>query len=940
MRYFCAYFSPVLCLLFILSCLTGTLGLNSTQVEVIRSLSDYSSAWKTNASNPDPCQSDRVRCSDDNVVELNLSSLGFKGNVWQVVCKLQALRVLDLSYNSVSTPSGEDIRFCTSLVSLNFSTNTMSGLLPSLNPLQKLQYLDISHNNLTGDITAKIQNLTELKSFIVTYSNFAGSVAFGSLKLEKVDVSHNHFVGRFPQELTKCTNLTYLDLSANSFIGLIPDSISSLVMLETLVLSSNNFSGSIPTSLKALTKLSRFAINQNKLNGSIPPELAAIAGLESLDLSYNKLSGSIPPEVFSLTNLKSLDLTANFLSGNIPQNFSRSFFRLRIGNNKLTGNIPPTISDASNLTYLEMNNNALNGLIPKQLARCTKLQLLDLGYNGLGGSLTDVLPKLMQLQYLKLPNNKFEGDILDELSKLSNLTYVDLSGNLLSGSISPKIFDLQQLQNLRLQNNHLAGIIPGNLQNSKSLLELQLGRNNLNGSIPQGVSNLYTLQIALNLSHNLLEGKIPSSLSNLITLEILDLSNNRLAGDIPASLSSMKSLTVLNLSYNELTGIIPPLLLNNKNLVFNYTGNSDLFQGQSSPPSTKKKKPSAGLLVGVAVAGAIFALGAVGLTMLACKYFQYKEHEVPEVQQPHTIEGHFIHSDSAHNANIDFEKGVEATTDPANMILKNKYNAYYKAVMPSGSSYSVKKLSWTDKVFKSGSHRRFEAELEKLGRLNHPNIMTPLAYVLDTDCAYLFYEYTHKGSLSEFLHTSGVCVLDWPSRCSIAICIAHGLAFLHGCQHPILHLDLSTKNIFLKSLAEAQIADTELCKIVDPSKSTGSLSGIAGSVGYMPPEYAYTMRVTAAGNVYSFGVILLELLTGMPPITSGMDLAKWVQLKLSGEEAWEQILDMRIRNFSLQIQTEMLSMLKIALTCINSSPDARPKMRKVVGTLQVIRQTS
>ncbi|GLJ24042.1 hypothetical protein SUGI_0458000 [Cryptomeria japonica] len=826
------------------------------------------------------------------VVQLHLSGFGFNSSIWQDVCKLQALQFLDLSNNSVSTPSADDIRSCTSLVSLNLSSNVMSSFLPSLNSLQKLQSLDVSYNNLTGRTTPQIQNLTELKTFIVTYNSFDGSVAFGGVKLVKVDVSHNHFDGGFPQNLTKCTNLTYLDLSGNSFTGSIPDSISSLIKLETLVLSSNNFSGNIPSSLKALTKLSRFAINQNKLNGSIPKELSAITGLESLDLSYNKLSGSIPLQVFSLSNLKSLDLTTNLLSGEIPQNFPKSFFRLRIGNNKLTGKIPPTVSNAPNLTYLEMNNNFLNGSIPKQLAKCTKLQLLDVGHNGLGGSLTDVLPKLLQLQYLKLPSNKFEGNILEELSNLTELTYVDLSDNLLSGSISPKIFELTRLQNLRLQNNRLAGIIPVNIQDSKSLLELQLGSNNLSGTIPQGVSNLYTLQIALNLSHNFLEG------------------------------------------------IIPPHLLNNKNIVFNCTGNLGLYKEQSIQSSTKKKKPSAGLLVGVAVAGAIFALGAVGLTMFACKYFQYKEHEVPEVQQPHTIEGRFIHPDSAHNANIDFEKGVEATTDPANMILKNKYNAYYKAVMPSGSSYSVKKLSWTDKVFKSGSHRRFEAELEKLGRFNHPNIMTPLAYVLDTDCAYLFYEYAHKGSLSEFLHTTGVCVLDWPSRCSIAICIAHGLAFLHGCQHPILHLDLSTKNIFLKSLAEAQIADTELCKIVDPSKSTGSLSGIAGSVGYMPPEYAYTMRVTAAGNVYSFGVILLELLTGMPPITSGMDLAKWVQLKLSGEEAWEQILDMRIRNFSLQIQTEMLSMLKVALTCINSSPDARPKMRKVVGTLQVIRQTS
>eukprot|EP01018_Ginkgo_biloba_P019934 Gb_40351 [translate_table: standard] len=402
----------------------------------------------------------------------------------------------------------------------------------------------------------------------------------------------------------------------------------------------------------------------------------------------------------------------------------------------------------------------------------------------------------------------------------------------------------------------------------------------------------------------------------------------------------MMSLTQLVLSNNRLTGTLPPF---RKTLLINVTGNTELCvkdcNGQHVSHTDTKKKVSAGLLVGVAIAGALIALGAVALSVVACKCFQY-ERELPEVQESPTIEGHFIHPNSIHRASIDFEKGVEATLDPANLVLKNKFSTYYKAVMPSGTSYSVKKLNWTDKIFKSGSYRKLGVDLEKQGRLSHPNIMTPLAYVLQTDCALLFYEYVHKGSLSEFLHSSNAFVLDWPSRCSIAVGVAEGLSFLHGCQEPILHLDLSTKNILLKSLSEPQIGDIELCKIVDPCKSTGSLSTVAGSIGYIPPEYAYMMRVTVAGNVYSFGVIMLELLTGRPPISRGMDLAKWVQSTLSQDETWDQILDARIRNSSLQIQNEMLSMLKIALSCVSSSPNARPKMRTVVEMLQAVRQTS
>jgi Leucine-rich repeat (LRR) protein len=726
-------------------------------------------------------------------------------------------------------------------------------------------------------------------------------------------------------------------------MGNIPGSIGSLANLRTLNVSANNFSGEIPGTLGQLKELTHFSSNQNQLSGSIPDQLANLTGLQFLDLSYNRLQGRIPPEIFSLSNLQTLDLTQNLLNGQIPQNFSTMLFRLRIGNNSLNGGISSTIGNATGLTYLEMNNNFLHGQIPQQLASCTSLQLLDLSHNKLTGSLTDQLASLKHLQVLKLPSNHFHGTILDNLSNLSNLSYIDLSGNLLSGSIPPKIFKLRKLQNLRLQNNNLTGAIPKNVQDGVFLLELQLGGNNLNGTIPQEIGSITKLQIQLNLSCNSLEGEIPSSLSGLSTLEILDLSNNKLSGEVPDSLIGMSSLTLLNVSNNRLTGVLPKFPNSTKGLIIIDTGNPGLCttgQCGSAPPASTRKRISAILIIGVAVAGAVFAIGAVALFIVASKYFRRDDHQMPEVQLARKIEGHFIHPDSIHRLRIDFEKGVEATLDPANVFLKNKFSTYYKAVMPSGISYSVKKLNWTDRSFKSGSYRKLGAELEKQGKLRHPNILTPLAQVLDTDCAYLFYEYVHKGSLSEFLHTSNVSVLDWPSRCSIAIGVAQGLAFLHGCQQPIFHLDLTAKNILLKSLTEPQIGDIELCKIVDPSKSTGSISAIAGSVGYVPPEYAYTMRVTSAGNVYSFGVILLELLTGRTPITSGMDLAKWVQSTLSGEETWEQILDTRIRNFSLQIQNEMVSMLKIALSCVSSSPDSRPKMRTVVGMLQLVRQVA
>jgi hypothetical protein len=212
--------------------------------------------------------------------------------------------------------------------------------------------------------------------------------------------------------------------------------------------------------------------------------------------------------------------------------------------------------------------------------------------------------------------------------------------------------------------------------------------------------------------------------------------------------------------------------------------------------------------------------------------------------------------------------------------------------------------------------------------------MTPLAYVLTLDSAYLFYEFAQKGTLFDVLHGSLGEALDWGSRYSIAIGVAQGLAFLHGCASgPVLLLDLSSKSILLKSLKEPQVGDVELCKVIDPTKSTGSLSAVAGSVGYIPPEYAYTMRVTMAGNVYSFGVLLLELVTGKSAVSQGTELAKWVLSNSVKQDKMDHILDFSISRTSLAVRSQMLAVLRVALACVSISPDARPKTKSILRML-------
>ncbi|KAH9307535.1 hypothetical protein KI387_035446 [Taxus chinensis] len=897
--------------------------------------------WIDVSSDSDPCQWAGVKCDQkhgNDVVELHLSGFGYYGyhSVWQSVCKLPALKFLDLSNNSLSTPFYEDIRSCTSLVALNVSSNHMSGSLPSLHPLQNLQILDMSYNNLQGGFGTQIQNLTQLRLLFLNYNNFSGWVTFEGLKLEHVDLSYNRLIGVFPAGLNNCTNLTFLDLSGNSLSGSIPDSIRRLVKLETLVLSSNNFSGSIPKALSALTNLSLFEVGQNKLSGTIPGELSLITGLVSLDLSDNELTGSIPPQLFSLRNLLVLDLTFNSLTGGIPQNFSRSLFRLRIGNNHLNGTFPSTISNAPSLTYLEMNNNFLNGPIPEQLASCTELQLLDLGHNKLTSPLTSVLPKLLQLRYLNLANNKFDGSIPDELSNLQNLTYVDLSGNLLSGSISAKMFKLKQLQNLRLHNNRLTGIIPLTIQDgSESLLELQLGSNNLTGTIPSEIGNFSMLRFALNLSHNSLEGRIPISLSSLIALEILDFSNNRLTGVIPESLSSMISLTILDLSYNNLTGSIPSLLNGTKNLQLKTTGNPNLSRDQSVS-STRK---------GNTLTKVLGAEAAISVFILCCLLLGFHWIRILDRQGVSLSQATRKILEKVEHPRISYEELVTATNtfSESNLLATSSIGSVYKGILTDGTQIAVKVLN----LMNEDSDKLFKAECKVLQKVRHRNLARIITTCSNLQFKALIFEFFSNGSLEKHLYQNRGHVFDSGLKelLNIAIDIAHAIEYLHhDCYVQIVHCDIKPDNVLLDTNMTAHLIDFGIARLMGRSSvdSLASTMDLKGSVGYIAPEYGLSGMVSPRGDVYSYGILLLEMLTRKRPTDStfegGLNLHKWVESSFPGRAV--EVVDKSLLGEGFDKETEecLISLIRIGLLCSRDSPQARPTMRDVSSLLKNIEE--
>ncbi|KAL7246628.1 hypothetical protein ACSBR2_001682 [Camellia fascicularis] len=814
---------------------------------------------------------------------------------------IDTLEAVDLSSNHLSSIPDGFMTGCgkiTGLKLLNISRNKLSGPLPTFNGFAMLESLDLSHNSLGGIIDLQLNGLVGLKS---------------------------------------------LNLGFNQFIGSVPTNLGKSMVLKELVLSDNRFEGKI---LEAIANYSNFtAIDlSNSFSGVIPVGITKY--LKNLDLSYNNLNGSIPGDLLYQSNLQSVDLSFNSLSGSIPANMSPALLRLRLGNNQLNGTIPSSsFGSLQTLTYLELENNSLSGSIPPELSSCKNLALLNLANNHLTGVLPVQLGVLSKLQELKLQTNNLFGEIPIQITQLQALRKLNIGWNSLNGSIPSSISSLQSLTNLDLRGNNLSGSIPASIGNLNSLIELQLGNNKLNGSIPLTPQ---TLQIAINLSSNLFEGPIPGTLSRLIGLDVLDLSNNKFSGQIPDFLVQMTSLTQLVLSDNLLSGVIPKFFTF---VTVDVSGNKGLISTTNSNSPSLSRKQRKTMDVGVLSFAAGSALGFVLVTIIVV-FISRRGNGGLDIMafvdmlmgferfliQFYSVKGDWI-TDSIHKSKLNLSKAMEAVSKPVNMMLKSEFCTYCKAVMPCGMSYCIKKLNWSCKAFQLLNPERFVQELMVLGKLSNSNIMIPLAYTLTARSAYVVYENPQHGTLFDLLHTSYDNVLKWEERYSIAVGVARGLAFLHGCSTstgPIILLHLSTKSILMESLSKPLIGDFDLGKVIKPSKTMGTISAVAGSVGYIPPEYAYTMRVTPSRHVYSFGIVMLELLTGRPAISEGTNLAELALTRTQSihHNKWEEILDCRLlSDASSGFRDQMLSLLRIALGCVAVSPDERPNAESLLNML-------
>jgi len=893
-------------------------------------------------------------------VSSNLLSSGIPVELTRSCWRLEHL---DLAGNFLTGNIPPNIANCSQLQSLLLSANTLSGNIPpDFGRLTNLQSLHLFMNNLSGSIPPQLGNCTELSFLILTvppgcpFGLNCMLVAPSSDTTGRHQPEGNQFSGSFPPSLALLPNIQVIWAPGAGLSGALPVDWGDCLHLEGLNLAQNSLVGAVPAGLGNCKSLVLLDLSSNELNGTIPPQLP-VSCLVILNLSSNALSGSVP--VYMDSNCSS---SWSFLpsKGNFPSPLTCS------------GTATPELAQFycdilklpdGALVMHDLSSNTLSGPVPGPLLGSTLLQehtayFLLLSNNQLTGGVPAGLFSLcgsFRAFAVSLSHNFLSGELPVEIGSCSSLRHFDASANQLSGSIPEAFGNLSDLSFLNLSSNKLEGVIP-QLENLQDLEKLILSRNHLMGGIPPLLGTLSSL-IVLDLSVNDLDGNIPEELAQLSKLKALLLNNNSLSGSIPESLSNLTSLVQLNLAFNNLSGEFPVMgnwlglcssLVVMGNPLLECSVASQPF---SSPILTDPEYPVvaptpasntemlgppghhfSSIFVAAITSGCAIAVVLLVLVLL----FQCTKQQVPGLRGGQGRRREVVTFISI-NFHLTYENVVQATGNFSlnNLIGTGGFGSTYKAELRPGLVVAVKRLA----IGRFQGVQQFDTEIRTLGRIRHPNLVTLIGYHASEAEMFLIYNYFPQGNLESLIHGSERGrTMDWRMRHKIAMDIAHALEYLHDeCVPRVLHRDIKPSNILLDNNLNAHLSDFGLARLLGDSE-THATTDVAGTFGYVAPEYALTCRVSDKADVYSYGVVLLELLSGKQALDpsfsnygDGFNIVGWATLLIHQNQPHEVFT---VGLWEMGPESDLLEVLKLAVLCTGELLTVRPPMRNVVDLLR------
>ncbi|KAE8714132.1 protein IQ-DOMAIN 14-like isoform X1 [Hibiscus syriacus] len=913
------------------------------------------SHWILSSNSTDHCSWPEVTCLNNSVTELNLPNKSISGTIPSLICELQNLTSIDLNYNNIMGEFPKTLYNCSKLENLDLSQNYYIGTIPDdIDKLGRLRYLNLMVNNFSGEVPAAIGSLQDLSTLLLVKNQFNGSLPheIGNLsKLEILGLAYNSELkqSKFPSSFKNLTKLKTLWMSGTNLIGEIPDFIADMTALEQLDLSCNRLTGEIPNALFLLknlkgihlfdnklfgeipqviraSNLTAIDLSQNHLTGRIPSDVGKLEKLSSLVLFYNKLSGEIPESIGQISTLEDVRLFGNRLSGTLPQDFGR-YSKLEIFevcSNRLTGTLPTHLCDRGKLLGVVACDNNLKGELPRSLGNCNSLLRVDVSRNGLTGSIPSGLWTSLNLSMLMISDNMFTGELPRKVS--DNLSRLEISNNRFSGEIPIEVKLWRNLDVFYASNNFFNGTIPRELTALPSLSTLLLDQNQLHGSLPSDIISWKSLR-TLNLSKNQLSGQIPEAIGFLPNLNQLDLSGNQFSGQIPSQLGLLWC-TDFNLSSNRLTGNIPKefengaysnSFLNNPGLCAS-TAKVKLHICGSQRNSNLSYPRDLIWISSIAV----FVLCLL-VSFFVTKFCWKRNHVLDSRWE-------LVAFQMVNFTTKDILLGLK---DEKNKIGAGGSGEVYRVdISGHGDFIAVKRIR--NKKRPERELEEFQAEVMTLSGIKHSNIVKLMCCMSSEDSKLLVYEYMENGSLYLWLnkHRTSSIILDWPKRFGIAVGAAQGLCYMHhDCSPPIIHRDMKSSNILLDSKFNAKIADFGLAKMLIKQGKPATISTVAGSFGYIAPEYAHTRTIDEKIDVYSFGVILLELTTGRKPNRGDehRSLAEWAQHYYEEGHSILDALDGDVKEACHLNQ--MCNAFKLGLYCTRALPSLRPSMRTVLKIL-------